>query len=77
MKALSLTTQVQLIQLESSDEVGCAHTEGDPHGDQGGDVDLVGLVVALPRGQASDGLDLHQNHFSAAFPLSVRHDDSR
>lgn len=34
-------------------------TEGDPNSDQGGDVDLVGLFIAFPGGETSDGFDLY------------------
>ena len=38
---------------------GLMLTESDPNGDQGGDVDVVGLFIAFPGGETSDGFDLY------------------
>lgn len=35
-------------------------TEGDSDGDQCGDVDFVGLFIAFPGSETSDGFDLYR-----------------
>lgn len=42
---------------ETEDEQRELGQEGDPNSDQGGDVDLVGLFIAFPGGETSDGFD--------------------